>query len=182
MEWVMLAIIAFGVIAVVVMYNRLVAARNQVRNLWRQIDVQLKRRYDLIPNLVNAVRDVMSFEQDTLTQVIEARGKAVQARNPGEKAQADSLVTQALGSLLAVVERYPELKSHQNVQQLTAELSTTENLIAGVRVQYNNAVRDYTNMREVVPSNFVAALFKFEPEAYFEASEQDKATPRVALR
>lgn len=177
----LLILVAFA-ISVTLMYNRLVGSRNNVRNLWRQVDVQLTRRYDLIPNLVNAVRDVMSFEQETLTEVTEARSRAVKASEPGEKATADSMVTQALGKLMAVVEKYPELKSHQNVQQLTAELSATENAIAGARGAYNQAVRDYTNMREVVPSNMVASIFNFEPAAYFEAREESRATPQVSLR
>jgi LemA protein len=167
---------------VVSIYNRLVAARNDVRNLWRQIDVQLKRRYDLIPNLVQAVKDVMSWEQETLTQVIEARGQAVRADGAAAKNKAEGILDQALGRLMAVVERYPELKSNANVAQLKADLTQTENAIAGARGVYNNSVRDYSNLRESIPTNIVAAMFNFEPAAYFEAAEGDKVTPKVALR
>lgn len=176
--------LAIGIIllATVILYNRLVAARNEVRNLWRQIDVQLKRRYDLIPNLVQAVRDVMTFEQETLRQVTEARARAMGAEGPAERAVADRAVSQALGQLFAVAERYPEIKSNENVRQLQADLTGVEDAIASARAAYNHAVRDYTNQLETVPSMFVAQLFGFEPFAYFEATEGDRAVPKVALR
>ncbi len=182
MLWIALGFIVAAVLIVVTLYNRLVVARNQVRNLWRQIDVQLKRRYDLIPNLVNAVRDAMQWEKDTLTDVIEARSHAVNARTPEEAARADSAVTAALGQIFALVEKYPELQSNAQVRQLMADLTATENAIAGSRAVYNGSVRDYTNLRETVPSAFIASLFNFEPAAYFEAAERDRETPRVALR
>ena len=179
------AFVAVCVIAVlisVVLYNQLVAARNNVRNLWRQIDVQLKRRYDLIPNLVQAVKDVMNFEQETLQKVIAARGRAVSATDPADKMKADNALSQALMGFNAVVERYPELQSNQNVKQLQGDLTGTENAIASVRSAYNNAVRDYANMIETVPTNFIAGFFRFQPEPYFEAAEADRTVPKVALR
>jgi LemA protein len=183
MAWLGFAIIILSaVIGIVLMYNRLVASRNDVRNLWRQIDVQLKRRYDLIPNLVSAVKDVLQWEKETLTQVIEARAQAVAAKNPGDRAKADSMVTAALGNLFAVVERYPELKSNQNVTQLMGDLTATENAIATARSVYNTSVLEYSNLRESVPTNIVAGLFQFEPAAYFEAAEADREVPRVSLR
>lgn len=182
MLWIVGAGLAVLGLAVVVAYNRLIASRNEVQNLWRQIDVQLKRRYDLIPNLVQAVRDVMSFEQETLEKVVAARSRAVNAGTPGDRMKADTAVTQALTGFFAVVERYPEIKSNENVKQLQGELTATENTIAAARSSYNLAVRDYNNLRQVVPSNVVANLFGFQPEAYFEAAEADKAVPKVALR
>lgn len=182
MLYVFLGLIVLALVTTAVLYNGLVTARNQVRNLWRQIDVQLKRRYDLIPNLVQAVRDAMSFEQETLQKVVDARGRAVKAAGPADKASADSAVTQALGGLYAVMEQYPELKSHENIRQLQGELGSTENALASARSNYNHAVRDYQNLRETVPSNFVAGFFQFAPEDYYEAAEADRAVPKVALR
>lgn len=182
MFWVLLALVGVAILVGIVLYNQLIAARNEVKNLWRQIDVQLKRRYDLIPNLVSAVKDVMHFEQETLEKVIQARSRAVQATEPADRVRADSAVTQALANLNAVVERYPELQSNQNVKQLQADLTTTENAIASVRSAYNNVVRDYQNKRETVPSNILAGFFQFKEEPYFEAAEADRATPKVSLR
>lgn len=177
-----IAALAVIALAAIVVYNRLIASRNDVHNLWRQIDVQLKRRYDLIPNLVQAVKDVMSFEQETLEKVISARGRAVGASSPADRMKADTEVTRAMAGLLAVVERYPEIKSNENVKQLQGELTSTEDAVASARASYNNAVRDYNNLRQVVPSNFIAALFAFKEEPYFEAAEADKQVPKVALR
>lgn len=182
MLWVIVGLVAVTAIGAILGYNRLVTLRNDVRNLWRQIDVQLKRRYDLIPNLVQAVKGVMSFEQETLEKVIQARNRASSAAAPGEKAAADSELSKALMGLYAVVERYPEIKSHENVRQLQGELTTTENAVASVRAAYNNAVRDYNNQREVVPSNIIAGFFRFEPAEYFEAAEEDRKVPQVSLR
>jgi LemA protein len=182
MQWVVLAFVAVAVVVTVSLYNRLVGSRNSVKNLWQQIDVQLKRRYDLIPNLVQAVRDVMNFEQETLEKVINARSRALGASEPGARMRADAEVSQALMGLFAVVEQYPEIQSNQNVRQLQAELTTTENAIASVRTGYNNAVRDYTNLLETVPSNVVAGLFQFQRMPYWEAREEDRQVPKVSLR
>lgn len=182
MFWIPLSLVGLVVLIGIVFYNQLIAARNEVKNLWRQIDVQLKRRYDLIPNLVAAVKDVMSFEQETLEKVIKARSHAIQATDPADRVRADAAVTQALANLNAVVERYPELQSNQNVKQLQAELTTTEDAIASVRSAYNSVVRDYQNKRETVPSNIIAGFFQFKEEPYFEAAEADRVTPKVSLR
>lgn len=182
MLWIVVGVVALVAVGAVVGYNRLVASRNDVRNLWRQIDVQLKRRYDLIPNLVQAVKGVMSFEQETLEKVVQARNRAAAASGPADKAAAEGDLGQALLGLYAVVERYPELKSNENVRQLQGELTGTENAIAGVRSAYNNAVRDYNNLREIVPTNFIAGFFRFETADYFEAAEEDRKVPQVALR
>src|SRR5438270_6691178 len=127
--FILLAVIALLVVWAIASYNRLIGMRNQVLNAWRQIDVQLKRRHDLIPNLVNAVRGSMDFEKDTLTQVMEARAKAVGATGPADAAVKEGQLSQALGRLIAVAENYPTLKSNENVKMLMEELSTTENKI-----------------------------------------------------
>src|SRR5712675_87817 len=130
---------------IVFAYNRLVSLRNQVQNAWRQIDVQLRRRHDLIPNLVEAVKGYMQFERDTLTQVVEARGKAISAPDQASRVAAENQLTAGLGRLLAVMENYPQLKSDQNVMQLQEQLTTTENQIAFSRQAYNDAVLNFNN-------------------------------------
>ena len=186
----MIAIIAIIVILVVLgiifaaMYNSLVTRRNQVDNSWSQIDVQLKRRHDLIPNLVEAVKDYMSYEQETLTKVTEARAAAISAGNQGPEAQAqaENVLTGTLKSLFAVVENYPDLKANQNVMSLQEELTATENKIAFARQFYNDSVLTYNNKIQTVPSNLIAGMFNFSPRQFFAAPEEDKAVPKVDLR
>src|SRR5512139_2014815 len=145
----------------VVAYNRLVRLRNQVKNAWHQIEVQLKRRYDLIPNLVEVVKDYMSYEQETLTKVIEARGAALAAKGAAAQAKAENALTESLKSLFAVVENYPELKANQNVASLQEELTATENKISFARQFYNDSVMTYNNVTQSIPSNLVASVFNF---------------------
>ena len=186
----MIAILAIIVILVVLgiifaaMYNSLVTRRNQVDNSWSQIDVQLKRRHDLIPNLVEAVKDYMSYEQETLTKVTEARAAAISAGNQGPQAQAqaENVLTDTLKSLFAVVENYPDLKANQNVMSLQEELTATENKIAFARQFYNDSVLTYNNKIQTVPSNLIAGMFNFSPRQFFAAPEEDKAVPVVDLR
>ena len=186
----MIAIIAIIVILVVLgiifaaMYNSLVTRRNQVDNSWSQIDVQLKRRHDLIPNLVEAVKDYMSYEQETLTKVTEARAAAISAgtQGPEAQAQAENVLTGTLKSLFAVVENYPDLKANQNVMSLQEELTATENKIAFARQFYNDSVLTYNNKIQTVPSNLIAGMFNFSPRQFFAAPEEDKAVPKVDLR
>ena len=186
----MIAIVAIIVILVVlgiifaVMYNSLVTRRNQVDNSWSQIDVQLKRRHDLIPNLVEAVKDYMSYEQETLTKVTEARAAAISAGNQGPQAQAqaENMLTGTLKSLFAVVENYPDLKANQNVMSLQEELTATENKIAFARQFYNDSVLTYNNKIQTVPSNLIAGMFDFSTRQFFAAPEEDKAVPTVDLR
>lgn len=186
----MIAIIVIIVILVVLgiifaaMYNSLVTRRNQVDNSWSQIDVQLKRRHDLIPNLVEAVKDYMSYEQETLTKVTEARAAAISAGNQGPEAQAqaENVLTGTLKSLFAVVENYPDLKANQNVMSLQEELTATENKIAFARQFYNDSVLTYNNKIQTVPSNLIAGMFNFSPRQFFAAPEEDKAVPKVDLR
>src|SRR5512139_1836610 len=142
-------------------YNKLVRLRNQVRNAWHQIEVQLKRRYDLIPNLVEVVKDYMSYEQETLKKVIEARGAALSARGAAAQAQAENVLTESLRSLFAVVEGYPELKANRNVAALQEELTGTENKISFARQFYNDSVMTYNNKIQSIPSNFIASVFNF---------------------
>jgi LemA protein len=163
-------------------YNKLVRFRNQIKNAWHQIDVQLKRRYDLIPNLVEVVKDYMAYEQETLTKVIEARGAALSAKGPAAQAKAEGLLTESLKSLFAVVENYPELKANQNVASLQEELTGTENKISFARQFYNDSVMTYNNAIQSIPTNFIASFFNFAQEAYFETEPESRAVPKASLR
>ena len=163
-------------------YNRLVSMRNQTLNGWRQIDVQLKRRHDLIPNLVNAVRGSMDFERDTLTAVMEARSKALTATGPADAAQKEGQLTQALGRLLAVAENYPTLKSNDNVKMLQEELSGTENKVGFARQFYNDIATSFNTAQQVFPANVFAATFGFKPAELFEITDsKDRDVPAVDL-
>jgi LemA protein len=162
-------------------YNGLVSLRNQVQNSWRQIDVQLRRRHDLIPNLVEAVKGYMQFERDTLTQVVEARAKAISAPDQGSRMAAENQITGGLGRLLAVMENYPQLKSDQNVLKLQEELTTTENQIAFSRQAYNDAVMQLNTRIESFPTNLIANNFGFKQAEYFQGAAEDQAVPKVDL-
>jgi LemA protein len=179
--WIILAIIGICGVIVVLIYNGLVTLRNDVQNAWKQIDVQLKRRHDLIPNLVSTVKGAMEFEQDTLEKVINARAKAVSAGSTAAKAEAENMLTQAIGRLFAVMENYPALKSNENVLRLQEELTSTENKISFARQLYNDLVANFKTRLQVFPNNIVSSLFNFRPEEYFSAAEEDKATPAVNL-
>ena len=159
---VVIAVIGIGI------YNGLVAARQQTENAWAQIDVQLKRRYDLIPNLVETVKGYMNFEQETLQKVIEARSAAMSAQGPAAKAAAEGQLTQALGGIFAVAEAYPDLKSNTNMLQLQEELSTTENKISYARQFYNDSVMNYNTKTEQFPSSIFANMFGFKKKELFE--------------
>jgi LemA protein len=170
------------VIWAIAAYNRLVGMRNQVLNGWRQIDVQLKRRHDLIPNLVNAVRGSMDFERDTLTAVMDARAKALSATGPADAAQKEGSLSAAVGRLLAVAENYPALKSNENVKMLQEELSATENKVGFARQFYNDIVTKFNIAQQVFPTNLFAASFGFKPAELFEISDQrDREVPVVDL-
>jgi len=163
-------------------YNGLVKRRNQVDNAWSQIDVQLKRRHDLIPNLVNAVRGSMDFERDTLTAVMEARAKALTATGPADAAQKEGQLSQALGRLLAVAENYPTLKSNDNVKMLQEELSATENKVGFSRQFYNDIATKFNTAQQVFPTNLLAGMLGFKPAELFEITEAtDRAVPTVDL-
>ncbi len=179
--WTVLAVLGLILIWLILIYNGLVTIRNDVQGSWKQIDVQLKRRHDLIPNLVSTVKGAMEFEQDTLEKVISARAKAVSAGTPASKADAENMLTQALGKLFAVMENYPALKSNQNVMQLQEELTSTENRIAFARQLYNDLVANYRTRLQVFPNTLVSSLFNFLPEEYFGAEEAARTAPAVNL-
>jgi len=179
---VIFAIVFAVVMWIVTSYNRLVSMRNQALNGWRQIDVQLKRRHDLIPNLVNAVRGSMDFERDTLTAVMEARSKALTATGPADAAQKEGQLTQALGRLLAVAENYPTLKSNDNVKMLQEELSGTENKVGFARQFYNDIATKFNTATETFPANLFSASFGFKPAELFTITDDaDRAVPVVKL-
>ena len=176
-----LIVIAAVVAWVAFAYNRLVSLTNQVDNSWRQIDVQLKRRHDLIPNLVEAVKGYMEFERDTLTQIVEARAKAVSAPDQASRMAAESQITAGLGKLMAVMENYPQLKADQNVLQLQEELTTTENQIAFARQAYNDVVLALNTRIQVFPTNLIASNFGFKSAEYFKGAPEEQAVPKVDL-
>jgi LemA protein len=179
--WVVVAIVVAVALAlfVVVLYNRLVRLRNRVENAWAQVDVQLRRRYDLIPNLVETVKGYAAHERATFEEVTQARTRAQEARTVEEQAQAENVLTAAIGRLFAVAEAYPELRATENFQQLQAELTETENKIQVSRQVYNDTVLTYENARETVPTNLIAGLFGFGPKEYFEIEEPAREAPRV---
>jgi LemA protein len=184
MEIIVLLIVV-GVIAAVVVgiYNGLVGRRNRIDEALAQIQVQLKRRHDLIPNLVNAVKGYMGFEQKVLTDVTNARASAVSAGAQGvaAQAQAENMLTSTLRSLFAVVENYPDLKANQNVLSLQEELTTTENQISFSRQHYNSSVLDFNNAIQVFPNNLLAGMFGFTKREFFEAEPEAASVPNVDL-
>ena len=185
--WILIGVVALLALLAVFTYNALVRLRNQVDEAWNQISVQLKRRHDLIPNLVNAVRGYMDFEQETLTRVVEARQAAVTAQsggpaNAGQTAQAENFLTGALRQLFALVEAYPDLKSNQNVLELQEELTTTENQIGFSRQHYNSTVRELNTAVQTFPNVLLAGPLGFHEREYFQIVEADAAVPEVNLR
>ena len=193
--WILLAIVVGLALWAVAIYNGLVALRNRFRNAFAQIDVQLRRRYDLIPNLVEAVRGYLQHERQTLEAVIHARGSAVSAAQraaaaPGDAtamqglAQAEGALGGALGRLIAVFESYPELKANHNVLALQEELASTENKVAFARQAYNDSVMQYNTKRESFPENVFAGVFAFAPAELLQATEsaEQRAVPQVSLR
>ena len=178
MEWILIAVAVVLVIGVLI-YNRLVQARNRVDNAWAQVEVQLKRRYDLIPNLVETVKGYATHEQQTFERVTQARSAAQSASGPAEQAQAEGILTQALRQLFAVAEAYPELRASENFQGLQAELAETENKIAVSRQIYNDTVLTYNNAVQQVPTNLVASMTGFETREFFEAGTEAQEAPTV---
>jgi LemA protein len=180
--WIGLGAIAVAAIIGVVIYNRLVAGRNQTQAAWRQIDVQLKRRHDLLPNLVETVKDSMGYEQETLTKVIEARGKAMGATTRSDAIAAEGQLGAAVGRLIAVMEAYPNLRAQDNIGTLMEELSSTENRIAFSRQHYNDSTLTYNNSVQSFPSNLIAGMFGFATVEYFEVPEAETKPIKVDLR
>jgi len=173
------------IVAFIAIYNGLVRLRNRVKNAWSQIDVQLKRRHDLIPNLVETVRGYMKHERETLEAVTKARQMAIDASKAGDIAaqiRAENMLSQTLRSLFALVENYPDLKANQNFLKLQEELTSTENRIAYARQHYNDSVMNYNNKCEMFPSNIVANMFGFKRAEFFEVEEEaERQPPRVSF-
>ena len=193
MSWIILIVVVGIVFFFIAIYNRLVAGRNAYKNAFAQIDVQLTRRYDLIPNLVEIAKGYMKHERETLEAVITARNAAVTglkgaAANPGNPAAvqqlagAENALTGALGRLFAVAEEYPDLKANQNMMQLSEELTSTENKVAFARQAFNDAVMSYNNSREVFPNSIVAGMFAFMPAQLLEIEAPEKRiAPKVSF-
>jgi LemA protein len=180
---IILAIIVIAVVFVVGLYNGLVQRRLRIDEAFAQIDVQLKRRHDLIPNLVNAVKGYMGFEQKVLTDVTNARAAAVAAgaQGPAQQAAAENTLTSTLRSLFAVVENYPELKANQNVLELQEQLTTTENQISFSRQHYNATVLGYNNSIQTIPSVLIAGPLGFTKREFFDAEPEAAEVPKVDL-
>jgi LemA protein len=189
MPWILLIVAVVVIIWVIGAYNKLIALKGQTLNAWKQIDVQLKRRHDLIPNLVNAVKGAMEFEKDTLEAVIQARNTALQAHQQATPtggvqalAQAEAQLGAALSRLNVVVERYPDLKATANVGQLQEELTTTENRVAFARQLYNDTATEYNVKQQQFPWNLITGLAKAEPVELWEIQEPgDRDVPTVDL-
>ena len=181
MIWVIVLVVLVLIVALaaVAIYNRLVRLRNRAENSWAQVDVQLRRRYDLIPNLVEAVKGYAAHERGTFDEVTQARTAAQQAKGVAEQAEAENVLTAAIGRLFAVAEAYPQLRATENFQQLQAQLAETEQKIAVARQVYNDTVLSYDNALETVPTNIIASLFGFRPQAYFETEGAAREAPAV---
>jgi LemA protein len=176
---IVVAVLAVVVLWPIVIYNRLVALRLRIDNAWSQIDVQLNRRHDLIPNLVETVKGYASHERETFEAVISARNAGVEASTPHEQAEAENMITGALGRLFALQEAYPDLKADQNFRQLQEELTATEDRVAYARQFYNDQVRAYNTSIEQFPGVIVARFASFTPREFFEVDEAARAAPRV---
>ena len=176
---IIIVIIVLAVIVFIVLYNGLVKLRNRVDNAWSQIDVQLQRRHDLIPNLVETVKGYAAHERQTLEAVTQARNNAVQAQGPAAQGQAENVLTGALRQLFAVAEAYPDLKANQNFLNLQEELTSSEDRVAYARQFYNDSVLGYNTKRQSLPSSVLAGMFNFSPREYFEGEEASREVPRV---
>jgi len=179
--YIALAIIVVLILLLVVIYNGLVKKRNKVKNSWSQIDVQLKRRFDLIPNLVQTVKGYAAHESSTFQQVTAARTKYMSATTPEDMMKANSELTTVLGRLFAVAEAYPELKANTNFLDLQQSLAKTEDKISFARQFYNDVTMEYNNAVQMFPSSLVASLFGFKQEPFFSADEGEKAAPQVSF-
>ena len=177
--WIILIVVAVIVLYVISTYNGLVVLRNKVKDQWSQIEVQLKRRADLIPNLVETVKGYAAHEKDTLEAVVSARNKAVSATTPEAEMQANGELSQALGRLFALTEAYPDLKANTNFVDLQNQLKETEDKISYSRQFYNDTVLKYQNKKESFPSNIIAGMFGFKTFKFFEAEEQDRKVPEL---
>lgn len=171
-------IIAVILIYIIIIYNSMVRYRNYVKESWSQIDTLLKRRYDLIPNLIETVKGYMKYEEKVLTEIVEARSGLISG-NKSEAMDANNMITQSLKSLFAVSEAYPDLKANKNFLMLQEELTGTENKIAYARKHYNEVVREYNIKIQTFPGNIFAGIFGFKAEVYFEVKDEEKEVPKV---
>jgi LemA protein len=184
MMWILLGIIIVAVLWVIASYNNLISLKNQTLNGWKQIDVQLKRRHDLIPNLIETVKGIMKFEQSTFTQVIEARNKAISAQGAGvaEQAVHENALSGSLRQMFALFENYPNLKSNENVSKLQEELSSTENKISFARQFYNDIATQFNIAQQTFPTNMISNNFGFKAAELFEITDaSEKEVPKVDL-
>lgn len=177
--WIIIGIVVILILFVIGTYNSLISLRNKKDDQWSQIEVQLKRRADLIPNLVETVKGYAAHEKDTLEAVVSARNKAVSATTPEAEMQANGELSQALGRLFALTEAYPDLKANTNFVDLQNQLKETEDKISYSRQFYNDTVLKYQNKKESFPSNIIAGMFGFKTFKFFEAEEQDRKVPEV---
>lgn len=179
---IVLVVVAVVVLFVISMYNSLIQLRNRVKNAFSQIDVQLKRRHDLIPNLIETVKGYMTHERQIMENITKYRSQAMDAKSVGDKAQAEGLLSGALGQLRVQVENYPDLKANQNFLALQEELTSTENKISYSRQAYNDQVLFYNNKIQMFPSNLIAGMFQFKEEEFFEVEdEKERAVPKVSF-
>lgn len=179
---VLLVIIVFAVLMFISMYNSLIRLRNQVKNAWSQIDVQLKRRHDLIPNLIETVKGYMTHERETLQNITNARSQAMNAGSVQDKAKAEGELSGAMSKFFLVVENYPDLKANQNFLALQEELTSTENKISFARQSYNDQVLFYNNKIQIFPSNILAGMFNFVQEPFFQVEDKaEREVPKVSF-
>jgi len=177
---IIIAVIIIGIFILIGIYNSLVQLRNRVQNAWSQIDVQLKRRHDLIPNLVETAKGYMKHERETLDSITQARSTAMHAQGIEAKSQAENALNGAMSKFFLVVENYPDLKANQNFLAVQEELTTTENKIAFSRQNYNDQVLFFNNKIQMFPSNIIASMFNFQLKEYFELEDQNERTvPKV---
>ncbi|HAR40475.1 MAG TPA: hypothetical protein DCR68_03830 [Coprothermobacter sp.] len=176
--WIAIVVLVL-VLIVIWIYNRLIQLKNRVQNAWHQIEVQLQRRHDLIPNLVETVKGYASHEKETFERVVAARNKAMSANTPGEMGRAEGELTQALGRLFALAESYPELKANENFIRLQEELTSTENKVAYARQAYNDTVMMFNQTIQMFPYNLLAGSMNLKPAEYYEAEEEAQNVPKV---
>lgn len=179
MPWVIGIIVVVLILVIISTYNSLVSLRNRVKDQWAQIDVQLKRRFDLIPNLIETVKGYTKHESETLENIVKLRNTYASANTPQEAMEADGELNKAVSKLFALAESYPDLKANTNFLQMQEELKETENKIASSRQFYNDVVLRYNNKIQMFPSNIVAGLFGFKTEAFFEANKEEKENVKV---
>jgi LemA protein len=180
--WIILIVVVIILLYILSKYNGFIVLRNRIKNAWAQINVELKRRYDLIPNLVNAVKGYMQYEKEVLENVVKARSMAIEAKTVKEQGEAETELTKSLKTLFAVMENYPELKANENVLKLQEELTATENRIAFSRQFYNDIVMRYNAGIQMFPGNIIAGMFNFKAEEYFEIElPEEKEVPKVNL-